>query len=57
MHVLGLVNSSILLKSDTNLRFCSTNNVKLLKDSEKEDSLVFPMDHFNKSEKSVKNTH
>lgn len=43
MHVLGLGNSSILLKSNTNLRSCSTNNVKLLKDPEKKDRLVFPM--------------
>lgn len=51
-HVLGLVNSSISLKTDANLRVYSTDNMKLLKDSEKKDSLVFPMDHSNKSEES-----
>lgn len=35
MHVLGLVNSSILLKRDANLRFCSTDNVEPLKGFEK----------------------
>lgn len=57
MHVLGLVNSTILLERDVNSRLCSIENVKPVKGFEKKKSLVFSIDRFNRSEEICLNKH